>query len=136
LKIIIVLYHPPCKGLRLHSLWCVTWNEAPKELIDTTQDAKKKRVRRPPPKEAAPYTHDGNKHVRRPRETEATPIDFEKLKRGQVDKTYAEFRKWLQASIPDQRRLGKCVDATDDDARLWIKRPIKEAIEIAPGVVP
>jgi hypothetical protein len=95
----VFLVHYP----HLDSKSRMTWNEAPKELIDTT-DKGQKRIRRPPKKEAG-------------------SIDFDNFKRGQVDKTFAEFRKWLQANIPDQRRLEKCNDATDDDARLWIQRP-------------
>jgi hypothetical protein len=107
----VFLVHYP----HLDSKSRMTWNEAPEALIDTTDK--------------------GEKRVRRPQKEEAVSIDFENFKRGQVDKTFAEFRKWLQANIPDQRRLQKCVDATDDDARLWIERPIKEDIEIAPDVV-
>jgi hypothetical protein len=101
----IFLVHYP----HLDSKSRMTWNEVPKELIDTSDK--------------------GEKRVRRPQKEEARSIDFENFKRGQVDKTFAEFRKWLQANIPDRRRLEKCVDATDDDARLWIERP-KEEIEM------
>ena len=105
----IFLVHYP----HLDSKSRMTWNEAPKELIDTS--------------------NNGEKRVRRPKKEEARSIDFENFKRGQVDKTFAEFRKWLQTNIPDRRRLEKCVDATDDDARLWIERP-KEEIEIATAI--
>jgi hypothetical protein len=100
----IFLVHYP----HLDSQSRMAWDEAPQELVVTVAD--------------------GRKRIRRPKMEETASIDFQNFKRGQVvDKTFAEFRNWLQANIPDhQQRLEKCVDATDDDARLWIERPQNE----------
>jgi hypothetical protein len=43
-------------------------------------------------------------------------------KRGQNDKTFVEFRSWLEKTVPDQSVVHKCEAALDDDARLWIER--------------
>jgi hypothetical protein len=106
----VFLVHYP----HLDSQSRMAWNKAPKALVDTA--------------------NDGRKRVRRPQQKDAGSIDYTNFKRGQVDKTFAEFRKWLQATIPqEQRRLEKCDDAMDDDARLWIERP-KQEMEMAHNV--
>jgi Glycosyl-transferase for dystroglycan len=46
--------------------------------------------------------------------------DYLKYKRGMIDRIFVDFRHWLEANVPDQTRLLKCVDATDDDANLWV----------------
>ena len=44
------------------------------------------------------------------------------LKRSRVDRTFVEFRTWLEQNVPDQTIVGKCQHAMNDDATLWVER--------------
>jgi Glycosyl-transferase for dystroglycan len=45
-----------------------------------------------------------------------------RYKRGQVDQLYKEFRKWMEATIPDDTKVPLCPSAGDDDSRLWVDK--------------
>jgi hypothetical protein len=47
-------------------------------------------------------------------------VDFSRYLRGTADKTFLEFRRWLDTNVPDNSRLAKCEDFEDDDAILWV----------------
>jgi len=51
---------------------------------------------------------------------EGKTIDWAKYKRGRVDKIFVEFRKWMNKKVKDKARLGMCVDAQNDDGKLWV----------------
>lgn len=43
-------------------------------------------------------------------------------KRGQVDKLFVDFKRWLEETIPEElQRLEACEDAQDDDTKLWVE---------------
>ena len=48
------------------------------------------------------------------------PIDWTKFKRGQVDKIYIEFKKWLRAEVPDTARTPIASEPYEDDVKLWL----------------
>jgi hypothetical protein len=48
--------------------------------------------------------------------------DLSQFKRAQVDRTFVAFREWLAQHVPDQTVIGRCEDALNDDAKLWIDR--------------
>jgi hypothetical protein len=48
----------------------------------------------------------------------ANLLDF---KRGEVDRYFIEFRRWLEQEIPDETKLGRCENWADQDHRLWIE---------------
>ena len=94
----IFLVHYP----HLESKARISWNEAPQELIQFRG------------KNGRPYL--------RPPTKEDTGIDFLRFKRGQVDKTFVEFRTWLTTNVQDQSKVPMCEVTEDDDSRLWIDR--------------
>ena len=49
-------------------------------------------------------------------------FDWLSTKRGRVDQTFVEFRKWLHRTIPDQTQIPLCANALNDDGRLWLDR--------------
>lgn len=51
-------------------------------------------------------------------------FDWLSTKRGRVDRTFVEFRKWLRRTIPDQTQIPLCANALNDDGRLWLDRSI------------
>lgn len=53
-------------------------------------------------------------------ETSYGPIDWTKFKRGQVDKIYIEFKKWLRAEVPDTARTPIASEPYEDDVKLWL----------------
>mmetsp|Transcript_15617 Transcript_15617/g.22249 ORF Transcript_15617/g.22249 Transcript_15617/m.22249 type:complete len:314 (+) Transcript_15617:193-1134(+) len=53
-------------------------------------------------------------------QTYGGPVDWTKFKRGQVDKIFIEFKKWLHSQVPDQARTPMCPDAFQDDMKLWL----------------
>ena len=48
------------------------------------------------------------------------PVDWTTYKRGQVDKLFVEFKKWLRNEMSDQERTPMCQDAFNDDVKLWL----------------
>jgi hypothetical protein len=73
------------------------------------------------PREIQPFRgEDGKLYKRRPQDI--SNADWISFKRGQVDATFVEFRKWLQSEIRDETKVPMCEDKEDDDARLWIDR--------------
>jgi hypothetical protein len=65
---------------------------------------------------------ENGKQLSKPKSS-ANLLDY---KRAQTDQTFVEFRDWLAAAVPDETRIPTCDNAMDDDAKLWIVRPIKE----------
>ena len=53
-------------------------------------------------------------------ESNGQEIDWTKFKRGQVDKIFVEFRKWLESDVEDVARVQMCPDALNDDEKLWV----------------
>ena len=49
-----------------------------------------------------------------------TKVDWTVFKRGQVDKIFLEFKKWLSAEVPESPRTPMCPDAFNDDVKLWL----------------
>jgi len=49
-------------------------------------------------------------------------IDWTRFKRGQVDKIFLEFKKWLHAQVPESVRTPMCPDAFNDDVKLWLNK--------------
>ena len=41
-------------------------------------------------------------------------------KRARNDQTFLEFRKWLGRNVSDQTKMGMCINAMDDDQKLWV----------------
>lgn len=48
------------------------------------------------------------------------PIDWTKYKRGQVDKIFIEFKKWLRNEVPETARTPIAGESYDDDVKLWL----------------
>jgi len=48
------------------------------------------------------------------------PIDWTKYKRGQVDKIFIEFKKWLKHEVPEHARTPKATSKFNDDVKLWL----------------
>jgi hypothetical protein len=93
------------------------WNEAPKEL-KVPMEAEDSQN----PVKGRPAFFN----LRRPEKTDRN-LHLAEYKRGQVDRLYVEFRKWLLQSIPSQqRRLQLCEDHQNDDGKLWIDPELKE----------
>lgn len=80
------------------------WNEAPDQLkipLGTKKNqAPEFQIRRP-------TKQDGNLHL-------------ESFKRGQVDRLFVHYRKWLEESVKDETRVELCPKHQDDDTKLWI----------------
>jgi hypothetical protein len=53
---------------------------------------------------------------------DAISIDWTRFKRGQVDKIFFEFKKWLLSEVPDSVRTPMCPDAFNDDVKLWLNK--------------
>jgi hypothetical protein len=53
-------------------------------------------------------------------------FDWLSTKRGRVDQTFVEFRKWLRRTIPDETQVPLCENALNDDERLWLDRSALE----------
>ncbi len=53
-------------------------------------------------------------------------FDWLSTKRGRVDQTFVEFRKWLRKTIPDETQVPLCENALNDDERLWLDRSALE----------
>ena len=73
------------------------------------------------PSELVQIDSRGRRSVRSPEKSDGDNLGFDRYHRGEVDRLFVEFRKWLKTSIPEDRaRLTVCPDAGDDDNTLWI----------------
>jgi hypothetical protein len=72
------------------------------------------------PKAVQPKKIDGKWHKNKPESV--TDVDWTAYKRGRVDASFVEFRKWLAREVPDESIIHKCSNAEDDDAKLWYDR--------------
>lgn len=80
------------------------WNQAPDQLVVSKENDK--------PQQLA--------QLRKPKASDN--VNFEDFKRGQVDKLFVEFRKWLYKTVPDESKIHLCKDHQDDDSKLWVQR--------------
>mmetsp|Transcript_21534 Transcript_21534/g.46829 ORF Transcript_21534/g.46829 Transcript_21534/m.46829 type:complete len:689 (-) Transcript_21534:1025-3091(-) len=53
-------------------------------------------------------------------EAEAGDIDWGSFKRARVDALFLDFKEWLDGTVEDESRIPMCVDALNDDLRLWV----------------
>lgn len=53
-------------------------------------------------------------------ETFGKDYDWTQFKRGQVDKLFVEYKRWLRAKVPNQERTPMCQDQFNDDLKLWL----------------
>jgi len=49
-------------------------------------------------------------------------VNWLSFKRGQIDRTFVDFRKWLYENVPDHTKVPMCENALDDDQRLWVNK--------------
>jgi hypothetical protein len=69
---------------------------------------------------------DNTIQIRRPKKSDGN-LNLETFKRGQVDRLFVEFRKWLEEAVPDTSRMGMCDKAQDDDSKLWLDKADQKA---------
>jgi hypothetical protein len=70
---------------------------------------------------------ENGEQVKKPRDSQK--VDWLTFKRGQIDHTFVNFRKWLLKNVPDETLISMCEDGLNDDQRLWIDRDQPEPIE-------
>jgi hypothetical protein len=59
------------------------------------------------------------RQLRKPQLQKDKSSSYLDYKRGQIDQTFLDFRAWLEANVPDQTFVPKCLDAFNDDEKLW-----------------
>ena len=68
------------------------------------------------------HWNGGKNGVQLQRPKASMHVDWLAFKRGQIDHTFADFRKWLHRNVADESVVPMCSDALNDDVRLWIDR--------------
>lgn len=64
----------------------------------------------------------GENGIQLTKPNEKDHVNWTAYKRGQIDKTFVDFKRWLDENIPDKAVVPLCDDALNDDEKLWIDR--------------
>lgn len=88
----VFFVHYPHQYSKTRAVWNVGWNL--RKRIAAKKDAL--------------ASNDWNNH------------DWTKVKKGQIDGIFVQFKEWMKDTLEDTSRVPMCDDAQDDEQMLWV----------------